>query len=65
MGEIKACGECGKPILPRSGRGRPRSYCSPECSAAAKRKRSDEHNQAVRVPGNRCPTCGHLLKEKA
>lgn len=41
----KPCAECGKPFIPRSGSAR---YCSPECFAAARSRRTKKYKEDSR-----------------
>jgi hypothetical protein len=56
------CPICNSNEVKPSGKaGRPRLYCSPECSAEAlRRKQAKQH----RYPGERCEHCGNLLVKK-
>ena len=50
------CQECGGPLPPASGTGRPRRYCSDVCRSAARRSRDRRRKAADATASRRCAT---------
>lgn len=66
ISSLTAC-ECGSPIPPRSGPGRPRKYCSPPCAERAKiaQREADDRPRRYQRVGLRtfsCVQCGQSFE---